>query len=331
MNQVAPIQTSQDALLPDLMGLCAASVAAADSLFAEARRAIAEEVVVDGRPSGRKLEEGQFGAHGLSWVATYVESLRQMLAWARRLDEAGKLGETEQLILQIAFGEYLWQLYGGIPMSQGEIVRPQDLGLGQEAQRVLMDPAVQTLTQFGNSDAARRRLVELMRDQAGAATFGDCALDEEFDMIRDQFRRFADDKVVPHAHEWHMNDELIPMDLLQEMAEMGVFGLTIPEEFGGFGMGKTAMCVVSEELSRGYIGVGSLGTRSEIAAELVIAGGTDAQKAHWLPKFASSDVLPTAVFTEPNTGSDLGSLRTRAVKDGDDWAITGNKTWITHG
>ncbi|MEM6742380.1 MAG: acyl-CoA dehydrogenase family protein, partial [Pseudomonadota bacterium] len=331
MNQVAPIQTSQDALLPDLMGLCAASVAAADSLFAEARRAVAEEVVVDGRPSGRKLEEGQFGAHGLSWVATYVESLRQMLAWARRLDEAGKLGETEQLILQIAFGEYLWQLYGGIPMSQGEIVRLQDLGLGQEAQRVLMDPAVQTLTQSGNSDAARRRLVELMRDQAGAATFGDCALDEEFDMIRDQFRRFADDKVVPHAHEWHMRDELIPMDLLQEMAEMGVFGLTIPEEFGGFGMGKTAMCVVSEELSRGYIGVGSLGTRSEIAAELVIAGGTDAQKAHWLPKFASAEVLPTAVFTEPNTGSDLGSLRTRAVKDGDDWAITGNKTWITHG
>ncbi|MEM1314871.1 MAG: acyl-CoA dehydrogenase, partial [Pseudomonadota bacterium] len=82
MNQVAPIETPQDALLPNLMEMCAASVAAADALFAEARRAVAAEVMVDGRPSGRKLEEGQFGAHGLSWVATYVESLRQMLAWA---------------------------------------------------------------------------------------------------------------------------------------------------------------------------------------------------------------------------------------------------------
>jgi len=194
-----------------------------------------------------------------------------------------------------------------------------------------MDPAVMTLTQEGNTDAARRRLVELMREQAGAATFGDCGLDEEYEMIRDQFRRFADDKVVPHAHEWHLRDELIPLELLQEMAEMGVFGLTIPEEFGGFGMGKTSMCVVSEELSRGYIGVGSLGTRSEIAAELIICGGTEAQKEHWLPKIAAAEILPTAVFTEPNTGSDLGSLRTRAVKDGDDWVVTGNKTWITHG
>jgi (2S)-methylsuccinyl-CoA dehydrogenase len=95
-------------------------------------------------------------------------------------------------------------------------------------------------------------------------------------------------------------------------------------------MSKTAMCVVSEELSRGYIGVGSLGTRSEIAAELILGGGTEAQREEWLPKIASAEVLPTAVFTEPNTGSDLGSLRARAVREGDDWVVTGNKTWITH-
>jgi (2S)-methylsuccinyl-CoA dehydrogenase len=90
------------------------------------------------------------------------------------------------------------------------------------------------------------------------------------------------------------------------------------------------MCVVSEELSRGYIGVGSLGTRSEIAAELILCGGTEDQKAKWLPRLASAETLPTAVFTEPNTGSDLGSMRTRAVKDGDNYKVTGNKTWITH-
>jgi (2S)-methylsuccinyl-CoA dehydrogenase len=109
-----------------------------------------------------------------------------------------------------------------------------------------------------------------------------------------------------------------------------VFGLTIAEDYGGLGLGKESMCVVSEELSRGYIGVGSLGTRSEIAAELIIGGGTEEQKRKWLPKLASGEVLPTAVFTEPNTGSDLASLKTRAVRHGDVYKVYGNKTWITH-
>ena len=331
MNQVATIETKDAVLLPDLMQLVAEAVPAAETVLAEARRALAEKVVVDGRPSGKALEANQFAAHALAWVATYVESLRQMQGWARRLEADGKLGEMERLILQIGCGEYLQQLHGGLPMSQGEVARLQDIGLSREQQSALMIPAVVTLSQTGNTDAARRRLVELMREQAGSATFGDCGLDEEYEMVREQFRRFSDDKVLPHAHEWHLKDDLIPLEMISEMAELGVFGLTIPEEFGGFGMGKTAMCVVSEELSRGYIGVGSLGTRSEIAAELIICGGTTEQKERWLPKLASAEILPTAVFTEPNTGSDLGSLRTRAVKDGDDYLVTGNKTWITHG
>jgi (2S)-methylsuccinyl-CoA dehydrogenase len=285
---------------------------------------------VNGRPNGALLEANQFGAHALSWVATYVEALREMKGWSDRLQAEDKFGEMEALILQIAFGEYLSQLAGGISMSQGEIARLSDIGLGAKARRALMIDAVETLSEGGNTDAARKRLVDLMIERKSSATFGNCGLDDEYEMIRDQFRRFSDDKVVPFAHDWHLKDELIPMEILTEMAELGVFGLTIPEEFGGFGMGKTAMCVVSEELSRGYIGVGSLGTRSEIAAELILCGGTQAQKEEWLPKIASAEILPTAVFTEPNTGSDLGSLRTRAVKDGDDYVITGNKTWITH-
>ncbi|HKK37687.1 MAG TPA: acyl-CoA dehydrogenase family protein [Paracoccaceae bacterium] len=331
MNQVAAIDAQDAVLLPDLMDLVAEAVPAAETVLAEARRALAEKVVVDGRPSGKALEAEQFGAHALAWVATYVESLRQMQGWARRLEAEDRLGEMERLILQIGFGEYLWQLCGGLPMSQGEVARLQDVGVSRDGQRALMVPAVTTLTQAGNSDAARRRLVALMRERAGSATFGDCGLDEEYEMVRDQFRRFSDEKVAPYAHEWHLKDELIPLEIISEMAELGVFGLTIPEERGGFGMGKTAMCVVSEELSRGYIGVGSLGTRSEIAAELILCGGTEAQKQEWLPRIASAEILPTAVFTEPNTGSDLGSLRTRAVKDGDDYVVTGNKTWITHG
>ena len=125
-------------------------------------------------------------------------------------------------------------------------------------------------------------------------------------------QRFVADRVAPNAHQWHLDNAYIPLDIIEELAGLGVFGLTLPEEYGGMGLGKEAMCVVSEELSRGWIAVGSLGTRTEIASELILAGGTDEQKQKWLPKLASGEILPTAVFTEPNTGSDLASLRTRA-------------------
>jgi (2S)-methylsuccinyl-CoA dehydrogenase len=330
MNQPARDFVSESPLMPDLLDLTSAAVDSAESLLAAARARLAARVSTGGRVSNKALEADQMAAHGLAWTATYVDALREMRAWAGRLDAAGKLGETEMLLLQIAFGEYLAQLHGGIPMSQGEMARPQEIGLTADEQRAFLTQAVETLMRHGNTDAARRRLVALMIEQAGAPTFGATGLDEEYEIIREQFRRFAEDRVVPHAHEWHLKDELIPIGIIEEMGELGVFGLTIPEEYGGFGMSKTAMCVVSEELSRGYIGVGSLGTRSEIAAELILCGGTEEQKRHWLPKIATAEILPTAVFTEPNTGSDLGSLRTRAVRDGEDYVITGNKTWITH-
>ncbi|MBO9476581.1 acyl-CoA/acyl-ACP dehydrogenase [Shimia sp. R11_0] len=318
-------------ILPDLLKLTGAAVAPVEGILETAIARVKDTVSEDGRVSGKLIERHQTAAHGLSWLATYAQSLKQMQGWAEKLNGDGKFGEIEQLIHQIAFGEYLWQVYGGIPMSQGEIIRLQDLGLTQDEMRGLMTPEVMTLCDKGNSQDARMRLVELMQEQAANITVGASGLDEELEMIRDQFRRFAVDRVEPNAHEWHLKDELIPMEIIEELAEMGVFGLTIPEEYGGFGLSKASMVVVSEELSRGYIGVGSLGTRSEIAAELILCGGTEEQKQNWLPKLASAEILPTAVFTEPNTGSDLGSLRTRAVKTEDgNWEVTGNKTWITH-
>lgn len=318
-------------ILSDLLSLSAAALAPAEVLLDMARARVMDRVSVDGRVSGSALEAEQTAVHGLAWLATYVESLRQMQAWAERLTEQGKFGEIEQLIHQIAFGEYLAQITGGIQMNQAEILRPQDMGLAPEDLRGLSTPEGMALTQSGNTQAARLRLVALMRERRAEITVGNSGLDDELEMIREQFRRYALDRVVPHAHEWHLKDELIPMEVIDELAEMGVFGLTIPEAYGGFGLSKASMCVVSEELSRGYIGVGSLGTRSEIAAELILAGGTEAQKEKWLPGLASGQILPTAVFTEPNTGSDLGSLRTRAVRDENgDWILKGNKTWITH-
>ncbi|MEM9853154.1 MAG: acyl-CoA dehydrogenase family protein [Pseudomonadota bacterium] len=317
-------------VLAGLLDLTRDALGPVSEILEKAKEAVKAAVVENGRVSGPLVDAHQTAAHGLAWLATYGESLRQMQAWAEKLEADGQFGELEQLIHQIAFGEYLWQIFGGIQMNQGEVVRLQDMGLAQEDQRALMAPAVMTLCNSGNSQAARLRLVELMQEQQNTIV-GRSGLDEELEMIREQFRRYSIEQVEPHAHEWHLKDELIPMETINELAEMGVFGLTIPEEFGGLGLSKSSMCVVSEELSRGYIGVGSLGTRSEIAAELILCGGTDAQKEKWLPGLVSGEILPTAVFTEPNTGSDLGALKTRAKKDeAGDWILNGNKTWITH-
>ena len=330
-GQNAAMQTENYIVMPDLLATTQQALESLNTLFEAAKETVKSLVSKDGRVSSGLMEQHQAAGHGLSWLATYHESMRQMQNWATKLTEAGEFREAEQLLHQIACGEYHAQIVGGIPMSQGEIVRLSDMKISGVAQQDYQNAAVMNLIANGNTQAARPRLVELMQEQAGNVIFGASGLDEELEMIREQFRRFSVDKVEPHAHEWHLNDELIPMEIIEELAELGVFGLTIPEELGGFGLTKASMAVVSEELARGYIGVGSLGTRSEIAAELIICGGTDEQKENWLPKLASGEILPTAVFTEPNTGSDLGALRTRAVKDENgDYKITGNKTWITH-
>ncbi|MHA1597189.1 MAG: acyl-CoA dehydrogenase family protein [Alphaproteobacteria bacterium] len=314
--------------ITDPLTVCREALGPAQALGGKIRDAVGSKVMRDGRVDSTMIEAEQFAAHGLAWAATYIEALRQMLGWAERLDAEGALGELEQLILQSVFGEYLAQLSGGIAISQVEIVRPADMGVDEDAVNAFLSAPVRALIADGNSNAVRMKIAGLIRD---GQHFGNpCHGDQMLDMISDQFRRFVDEKITPHAHGWHLADELIPMEIVEQMAELGVFGLTVPEEFGGLGLGKTAMCVVTEELSRGYVGVGSLGTRSEIAAELIRLGGTDEQKAHYLPKIASGEILPTAVFTEPGTGSDLASLKTRAVRDGDVWRITGNKTWITH-
>jgi (2S)-methylsuccinyl-CoA dehydrogenase len=318
---------TESPVLPDLIPTCVEAYHASQHLLVEVRKEVAKMVVRTGRIQSELLDQHQFAAHGYAWMATYVSCLRAMAAWAERLEGDGQFGELESLYLQATFGEYLAQMAGGIPMSQGEIVRPSELGLSDDAIHAFYTPAVTALIKGGNTDAVRMRIAHLIADHQ----FGALCLDETLEMIREQFRRWSEEKVVPHAHGWHERDELIPMEIIEEMAELGVFGLTIPEEYGGLGMSKQAMCVVTEELSRAYIGVGSLGTRSEIAAELIRLGGTEDQKEHYLPKLASAEILPTAVFTEPNTGSDLGSLRTRAVLNGDVYKVTGNKTWITHG
>jgi (2S)-methylsuccinyl-CoA dehydrogenase len=307
-----------------LLNDSATALAAAEALLARARSNLALRVSRDDAVDPSLLDAEQLAAHALAWVATYVAALRQLREWAARLDAAGELGDARRLILAVGFGEYLAQLAGGIAMGQGEIARPQDLGIADADLTALR--ASPLIAGLGD---ARARLGAILAD--GMAPGVDALGDETLELIRDQVRRFAERAVAPFAHDWHRQDRLIPIEVIEELSGIGVFGVTLPEEYGGLGLGKLAMCVVSEELSRGYIGVGSLGTRSEIAGELIRVSGTAEQKARWLPGIASGAVLPTAVFTEPNAGSDLASLQTRAVKEGSHYRIYGAKTWITHG
>ena len=311
----------------ELIALARQAAQAAETLLDDATAAVRRRVTVDHRLDERLLDREQRAVHGLAWLATYVESVRQLAAYAERADARGTLDEVEELLVRLGIGEYLAQIQGGIPMSQSEIVRPADLGLAAEAAAARLAGPLQA---FATSHVEHRaRLVERMRAHQDA-TVGDCGLDETLGTIREEMRKFADSEIAPQAQQWHRTNSYIPLDVIAQMSELGVFGLTIPQRYGGLGLGKESMCVVSEELSRGYIGVGSLGTRSEIAAELIMGGGTDEQKERWLPKLAAGEVLPTAVFTEPNSGSDLASIRTRAVRHADVYKIYGNKTWITH-
>ncbi|GJE55064.1 acyl-CoA dehydrogenase family protein [Methylobacterium thuringiense] len=318
----------------DLVGLTRDAAVSAKKLVAEATARVRKLVLTpEGKVDAAKLEAEQHAAHGLAWLATYGEAVRELAGYAERLQSEGKLGETETLLVKIGAGEYLDQMFGGIPMSQGEMVRPtSSLGFQQSELAQYRTEAVEAAIADGNTAANRKALVVKIREGvgAGSATIGDSGLDEDMESIRSEMRRFGKAEVVDQAHEWHLKNDYIPMEIVEKMAELGVFGLTIPEEYGGMGLPKISMCVVSEELSRAYIGVGSLGTRTEIAAELILGGGTEEQKQRFLPKLASGEILPTAVFTEPNTGSDLASLRTRGTKEGDVWKINGNKTWITH-
>jgi (2S)-methylsuccinyl-CoA dehydrogenase len=313
----------------ELVELAREATSALDALLADAMARVRERAVVGGRAVGRLLDRDQRATHGLAWLATYVEAVRQLAAYAERTVRNCTLGEIEDHLVRIGLGEYIAQIIGGIPMSQGEIVRPGDLGLTPAQVAARINPMLEGLIASGNTTERRARLVALMRESHGA-TVGVCGLDDTLESIRDEMRKFADSEVIGSAQAWHRTNSYIPMDIIAQMSELGVFGLTIPEAYGGTGLGKESMCVVSEELSRGYIGVGSLGTRSEIAAELILGSGTSEQKTKWLPRIASGEVLPTAVFTEPNTGSDLASIRTRAVREGNVYRVYGNKTWITH-
>lgn len=295
---------------------------------AGARDSVSRVLLTDGKIRPADAQRHQRLLHGLAWTATIAEAIVRAADWGLYLAGRGLLNEGERLLLSIGIGEYLSQLTSGVVMSQNEIIRPHELGLAEAAATLAAAPLARDFIVNGNGADTRRALIEFI-DNGGHIS--ESQPDEALDMVREQYRRFASDRVLPGAQGWHLADVLIPDEIVAEMADLGTFGICIPEEFGGLGLGKIAMCIVTEELSRAWIAAGSLGTRSEIAGELILHNGTAEQKARYLPAIASGAILPTAVFTEPDTGSDLGSVRTRGKGQPDGtWRINGAKTWITH-
>lgn len=311
-----------------------AALSAIERFVDAAQAAVSARVIPDGCDTREKridptlLEREQRAAHGFAWIAAYGETFRAIQDWANALDQAGRFGTAERAIHALIFAEYGAQLVGGLPISQSEFIRPQDLGLQAEALALSVDPDFAGLQAIGFDPATRLALSgRVLEGDLGATGIED----ETLLLIQDQFDRFAADHVLPQAQQWHLDDALIPETVIDDLAELGLFGMTIPEAWGGLGLDKLTMCIATERLSAASLGVGSLGTRAEIAGELIAQGGTEAQKARFLPGIASGAILPTAVFTEPDIGSDLAHLKTRAARDGAVYRVTGAKTWITHG
>tara|TARA_B100000131_G_scaffold254489_1_gene248813 strand:- start:154 stop:1821 length:1668 start_codon:yes stop_codon:yes gene_type:complete len=271
-------------------------------------------------------EKNQHLVHGFAWIATYIEALRQINKWGIELTNKNKLNEFEQLILDISFIEYISQILNGIPMSQTEFIKITDF----ESINKNDELKISENFNFSNVSELKERLVKIAINNDNIITLENTGLETEYEQIREQFQKFNSLNVYNNANKWHLEDKLIPQKIIDDLATLGVFGLTIPEKYGGLGLNKLAMCVVSEELARGYIGVGSLATRTEIASELILNDGTDTQKDFWLPKISKGETIPAACFTEPDSGSDLGSITTKAIKDDGKFLISGNKTWITH-
>jgi (2S)-methylsuccinyl-CoA dehydrogenase len=320
--------TSLSAATGQQLNDLAAEAALAVRQYLYQMRAIVGGIVTqDGRLDRALMDGHQRLVHGMAWLGTLSACLDATVAWHAALIAAGTVRMTEDRVLAIGFAESLGQIAHGIVMGQSEIVRPAEYGDILDVCSLRNSPAV---AYFLQRDLTSER-ADLAKDLASGDRIADTLHDDLLDQFRVEINRFAEDRILPVAHGLHLQDELVPDDLLGEMADLGVFGLCIDEAYGGLGLGKLAMSVVTEELSRAWIATGSLGTRAEIAGELILHGGTEAQKAKFLPEIAAGRCLPTAVFSEPDTGSDLGSITARAIRQSDgSWRLRGAKTWITH-
>ncbi len=270
----------------------------------------------------RVADERPLAAHLFAHVSAETEAARLLCDRADRDEFAATVADAFT-------AELCRALRSGLCLGPAESYGVAELDVTQGDVEATVGAA--DVARWADRHASGEHYLAVARAFADGAK-GDDLDDDALRAIRASFGRFADERVAPIAERIHREDALVPLELVEAMADLGTFSVSVPEAYGGQGLGKLPMCILTEELSRGSLGVGSLATRSEIAADLILHGGTPAQRERWLPPIAAGRVLPTAVFTEPDHGSDLGHARTRARREQDGaWRLDGSKTWITHG
>ncbi len=273
---------------------------------------LANASLADGKLSVAKLDESQVIAYDLAHAAAAVEAARVMCRYAEH-------GEVESMLARAYVADAVTDIVGRL--------------IGRESLWGV-DPA--TLAPAHDFVAAHRAPVflEALADQCGKHGTGPTHLGADFELVADTFRRFADDKIRPAAEHVHRTNGDVPEEIISGLAEIGGFGLSVPEEYDGFATGGESdyigMVVATEELSRGSLGIGgSLVTRPEILTRALVAGGTEAQKQAWLPRIASGELMVGIMVTEPDYGSDVAGVKVAATPTDGGWLVNGVKTWAT--
>ncbi len=275
--------------------------------------------------NGKKIDDYQVLTERVTYAATEAVAANETMKEAEAWSADGNLTPMRERVMIAAVGELITNLRDRLSLAV------DDLGIG--------DAAIESTFNVDVRTALRRLTAESLLREIGAetaATAGrnDWVLDEMHEQVRDQVREFGANEVMPHAEHIHRQDLTIPEEFISSMAELGFFGLSIPEEYGGVEMGNLAMILTTEELSRASLAAaGSLITRPEILTKALMGGGTEEQKQHWLPKLASGEVMAGISVTEPDIGSDVAGVKCRATKgelDGaEGYFIDGPKAWCT--
>jgi (2S)-methylsuccinyl-CoA dehydrogenase len=298
--------------MTDELSAAAEAVELASSVVDGATRHLAEAARDGDRISVAKLDERQVLAYDLAHAASAVEGCRVMLDY-------GGHGELESMLSRAFIADALADLGSRLIARDEEWgVSPGDLAPARDYVAAHRSPAF--------LDAVARQL-----PRHGT---GPTHLSDDFELVRETFHRFAEEKIRPVAEHVHRTNADIPEEVIAGLAEIGGFGLSVPEEYGGFATGGEhdylGMVVATEELSWGSLGVGgSLITRPEILTRAIVQGGTEAQKQRWLPRIAAGELMVGVMVTEPDYGSDVANLKVTATATDGGYVVNGVKTWAT--
>jgi (2S)-methylsuccinyl-CoA dehydrogenase len=304
---------------PNLQG-ARSLVAAGQALFDKAL-ARAKEIT----ENGGAIDDHQVLTERVAYTGTEIRAAKEVLDYADAVVAEGRSSDALERLWSTSAAELV--------ASARDRIAPgvDELGIGEEALDETFPADLRKLLRAATDESVFRAIGRHVADTGGR---NETPLDEMHEQVRDQVRDFALNEVLPEAERIHRSDDIVPEKFLKKMAELGFFGLSVPEEYGGVEMGNLAMILTTEELSRASLAAaGSLITRPEILAKALMGGGTEEQKRHWLPKLASGEVMVGISVTEPDIGSDVASVKCRAEKatvgGREGWVINGPKAWCT--